>query len=30
MGLNVSLQMIFRGVIIIASVSLSLREAKQG
>ena len=29
MGLNVSLQMIFRGVIIIASVSLSLREAKQ-
>lgn len=29
MGLNVSLQMIFRGVIIIASVSLSLREAKE-
>jgi ribose transport system permease protein len=28
MGLNVSLQMIFRGVIIIAAVSLSLREAK--
>ncbi len=30
MGLNVSLQMIFRGVIIIASVSLSLRGAKEG
>lgn len=30
MGLNVSLQMIFRGVIIIAAVSLSLREAKEG
>jgi ribose transport system permease protein len=29
MGLNVSLQMIFRGVIIIASVSLSLREARE-
>jgi ribose transport system permease protein len=29
MGLNISLQMIFRGVIIVASVSLSLREAKE-